>query len=192
MDSVYKQLTEPATEPVTLARAKKHLAIDHEDDDDNISADITAARQYCETHTGLVFGERTFTLQLAYWPDDGKIRLPVEPVTSVEEVRYADENGDTVVVSEDDYRTWFDHSPPLVVPVSGFGYPTTELDNPAGIEIDFTAGAGTTDKRVEKAILLILEYWYANPGGESALGHLSRGIPAGAIRLLDSIWNGAL
>lgn len=54
-----------ATEPVTLADVKAYLRVDFDDDDDLITALITAARQKCEKLLGLVLVETDITAYYA-------------------------------------------------------------------------------------------------------------------------------
>lgn len=54
----------PESEPVTLIEAKQHLRIEHSDDDDLITALISAARQHAETFTDRAFMPQTWYLYL--------------------------------------------------------------------------------------------------------------------------------
>jgi hypothetical protein len=69
------------TEPVTLAQAKAWLKVTHDEEDDIISALITAARQICEGYTDLSFVERTVTAVVKNELDN--IRLPYGPIGNV-------------------------------------------------------------------------------------------------------------
>lgn len=176
---------------LSLAQAKTHLSIGHPDEDSNITDDIIAAREQCEKFTGRLFGSRSVLLTVTCWPCECGIRFPIEPVQSVTSVKYLDQNNVLQTVAADQYRTWLDHSPPLLKFVTGFAYPTLELSEPAPIKIEFVAGETDIPATLRKAIQVILGYWYQFPGGEPSLGHLSRGLPAGAISLLDTLWTGA-
>lgn len=69
------------TEPVTLAQAKAWLKVTHDDEDDIITALITAARQICEGYTGLSFVERTVTAVVKNELDN--IKLPYGPIGNI-------------------------------------------------------------------------------------------------------------
>ncbi len=56
--------TPPQSEPITLADTKQHLRIDHDDDDELITALISAARQHAETFTDRAFMPQTWYLYL--------------------------------------------------------------------------------------------------------------------------------
>ena len=194
MESSWIQLTNPASEPLTLALAKVHLAIGHTDDDALITKDIKAARILAEKHTNRIFGSRSFLVQYTCWPKNGCIHLPIEPATAITQMRYKDTDGVTQIVASSNYKTWLNHSPPLLKMVTGYTFPTFSIDEPAPLEIEFVAGESTTEEleMLCKAIELTLEYWRQFPGGEESLPHLARGLPSGAIRLLDNLWTGAL
>jgi uncharacterized phiE125 gp8 family phage protein len=66
------------SEPVTLDQAKAWLKVTHDDEDDIITALITAARQVCEGYVSKSFIERTVTAVLRN--DLGNIKLPYGPV----------------------------------------------------------------------------------------------------------------
>lgn len=187
-----KELTAPASEPVTLALVKKHLAIDHAEDDDLITQDIIAARKLAEGYTAKIFGSRTFLFSTNHWPCDRDLALPVEPVTAVTAVNYEDIDGVIQTVAPSNYRLWLDASPPVIRFGTFFAYPPFHIDAPAGLTVEFTAGDDAPEPMLAKAIELTVEYWRKFPGGEDTLGHLSRGLPSGAINLLTNLWSGQL
>ncbi len=186
------ELERPDNEPVSLALVKNHLAVDHSDDDDAIQADISAARSLCEKHCNRLFGTRSLRLTLDCWPLESRIAFPVDGVQSITSVTYSDVNGAPQVVASTNWRLWLEHSPPLLSFVSGFAYPTLELDAPGAIAIVFVAGDDDPNELVAAAIKLTIGYWRKFFGGEDSSGHLSRGLPAGAIHILDKLWTGAL
>lgn len=190
----------PTVEPITLARAKEHLRIDHDEEDTNIEAAITAARQYAETHTGHYFMEQTVRLKLCEWPCDGVIRLEpfgANEVTAIEAFTYLDVNGDEQDVDAADYQTEFSTNPPIIAPApsASWVWPLLEQWRLYPITIDLTVGKATADeldRRIGQAMLLCLGYWDADRGdADLAQAAGSLGLPAGAKRLLDSVWTGA-
>ena len=107
-------VTAPAQEPVTVAVARKHLRVDHLDDDDIIAMYLTSAREWIENFLGRVLmpqqllwvtanapyaGSAPF-IGLPYpiqinplwypWPDalNAPISLPRAPIISVDRVSY--------------------------------------------------------------------------------------------------------
>lgn len=191
MDYAWKQKTRPTLQALGLAQAKTHLSIGHCDDDDNITDDIAAALKVAEEFTGRVFGPRSFTLTVKCWPCDGVIRFPVEPVLSITTVKFSDTDNVVQTVDSSQWRTWLDASPPVLRFISGFTFQSLSIDEIAPIEIEFVAGETDIPATLRKAIQLTLGYWQQFPGGEPTSGQNSRGLPAGAISLLDTLWVGA-
>lgn len=206
----------PTEEPVSLERAKLHLRVDHDVEDDLIAGWIAAARQLSEKHTARRWCEQGLRLTLADWPggsgggwvesyiahttgqgsagDCGAIPLPVEPVASVDAVKYYDLAGVLRTLTADThYQVWLDHSPPLVAPAPLSVWPTVQSGRLAPVQIEFTAGYGeATDvpEQAKAAILLCLGYWYENRGDGTDLTMMNGlpgtlGMPPGAVRLLD-------
>lgn len=200
----------PAEEPVTLARAKLHLRVDHTVEDSLITAWIAAARGLTEQHTGRRWVTQRLRLTLAAWPGAGDgsrhvnppreivgaVPLPVEPVVSVDAVSYYATNGTlTALADGTGYQTWLDHSPPLVMPAPGTRWPVLQAGRTPAAQVDFTAGYGdaaAVPEQAKAALLLCLGYWYENRGDgtdPTMMNGLPQtlGIPPGAKWLLDSV-----
>lgn len=188
-------LTRPEDEPVSLTLAKTHLRIDHDSEDDLIRMWVKAAREYCEQYTGRRFVTQTVRLTFSCWPPDRIIRLPFGPgdVTEVTAFTYLDENGDSQTLAADEYQVDLAASPPVLMPLPFEPWPNLELDRLYPITIELTVGANPPDvpAMVKSAILLTLAYWDENRGGAEMETSVSRGLPAGALRLLDMIWTGS-
>lgn len=97
-----KVITDVATEPVTLADAKKHLRIDNTNDDDVLTAMLPAAREYCERYLGRALAPRTLELASNRFPTvtvhhhvGPCIELPFGPVQSVSSVSYTSASEDS-------------------------------------------------------------------------------------------------
>lgn len=189
-------ITPPTTEPVSLALAKSHLAIDHDDLDDWISSAIKTARELTERYCGRRWITQTVRMKLPGWPDclpesdplydaDGLIRLPVEPVTSVSSVKYLDADGDEQTVAAGDLDTWLDHSPPIIGPADEW---PDAGDFLGAVRVEFVAG-GSCPEGVKTAILLCLGLWDEERGDQNTL--IAKGIPPAARAILDSLWTGA-
>ena len=63
------QTSPPATEPVSLAEAKAHLRVTHNDDDAYITTLIKTARQGIEAQTGLGLISQGWSVFLDDWPE---------------------------------------------------------------------------------------------------------------------------
>ncbi len=194
--------TGPAEEPVTLDRAKVHLRVDHNEDDDLITDWIKAARELSETHTGKRWIEQDLVLSLPQWccgegDECGVLRLPVQPVSEVESVKYYATDGTLTTLTVDtDYQLWLDHFPPLIAAAPAKVWPTLQAGRMKAVVIEFTAGfpsAAEVPAAAKSAILLCLGYWYENRGDGVDPHRLpqSMGLPPAATRLLDSLMTGA-
>jgi len=194
-------ITPPDEEPVSLDDAKLHLRVSHDEEDGIISSWIKAARELSETHTGRRWVEQELRATWANWPcpSDGlnsAIRLPVEPVQSVESVKYYATDGTLTTLATSEWQTWLDHSPPLVAPAPAKVWPTVQANRLGAVRVEFTAGYADVDavpEQVRAAILLCLGHWYENRGDaeERVAIPFSYGMPVAAKRLLDSLSTGA-
>ena len=189
-----------SAEPLSLADAKAHLAVDVDDDDANIGLMITAARKRFESATNRLLAARACVLTLDDFPrlasdyTDGipAIRVPLWPVASVEAVNYIDSAGDEQTIDEDDWTTFLDRKPSLVYPAPGSVWPTVQYGRLGAVSVEFTAGADPELAQGKAAMLLMIAYWYGPSGrgdGEDPTGTdpLTRGIPAGAQAIMNGL-----
>ncbi|TDH35717.1 hypothetical protein E2A64_10295 [Pseudohoeflea suaedae] len=95
-------VTVPATEPISVADAKKHLFVLHGDDDDYIGDLIEAARDHAEKYCGARFAEQTVEVKSDDWKD--LERMPVLPVASITSIGYVDTEGATQTVATSVYE----------------------------------------------------------------------------------------
>ena len=189
-------ITGPAYGLVTVEEAKEHLRIDHEDEDRLIGAWVRAASELAESYCGKRWITQTLRLTLAAWPTAvisgvcGAIPLPVEPVASVELLKYFDAGGTEVEIDAADYQTWLDHSPPLVCPGPQQSWPQLQSGKVKPVTVEFTAGTALNDvpEAVRTAIMLTLGNWDENRGDQNVL--IARGLPPTAKFLLDQLWTG--
>jgi len=162
-----KLKTAPAAEPVTLAEAKTHLRVDISDDDDLITALITAAREYCENFQNRAYITQVWKLWMDDWPEeDDYIEIPLPPLQSVESVKYYDTDGNENTFSSDYYSVDTESEPGRVYLNYGETWPTDTLRPRNGIVVEFTAGYGDTaddvPQTVKQAMLLLIAHWYEN------------------------------
>ena len=79
--------TPPAVEPLSLAEVKEHLKVEVDVDDNLISRLITTARQHVEKQTDKVMIDQTWLIYLSDWPGSSEVKLPVGPVSTINELR---------------------------------------------------------------------------------------------------------
>lgn len=156
-------ITAPETQPVSLAEAKLHLRVDHNDEDAQILGLIRAATEHLDGWTGILgqcVVEQT-------WRQDfdalaACVPLPLGPVLSITEITVDGEPLD-------------DSSYSLAIDGAGRGY--VEFDGVAGsgpVSITYKAGYALIPEPLKVAILLLAGHWYQNreaatPGALSAL-----------------------
>ena len=137
--------TPAATEPVSVADLRAHARLDDNGDDADLERIITHARAWSEAFTGRTFIKTVFTLTLDAWPSKGVVALPCAPALTVDAVRVLDAAYTPTVVASSAYRLVGQDLVPLDTwPAPGATY--------GGIEIDFSAGYGTTGAEVPAGI----------------------------------------
>ena len=134
-------LTAPAAEPVSLSEMRAHLRLDTLEEDAPLADAIVAARAFVEARTARALIDQVFRLTLDAWPDDGVLRLPRGPVSSVTSVAVRDAEGTAQPLVPADWmlearahpaRLWA--APGKIWPQPGQRF--------SGIEVTFVAGYG--------------------------------------------------
>src|SRR2546423_2100426 len=79
MSSVYKVITPPAVEPITLVAGKAYLRVDFDDGDAVIAKIIVSARQFIEKLTGRALTTQTIQqVDTIERPDGGVLSGPIK------------------------------------------------------------------------------------------------------------------
>jgi uncharacterized phiE125 gp8 family phage protein len=166
-------LTGPAVEPISLAEAKAFLRIEHNDDDDTITALIAAARIYAEAQTRRALITQDWRLTRDAWPPTGRIIVRPGPLQSLQAARVHDGEGEPI---ELDTAGFF---PDVVGSELIFAaWTMPQPQRAAGIELDVTLGYGDAavdvPEPLRQAVRLLVGHWYENrglvaPGTTSAL-----------------------
>lgn len=148
--------TGPALEPVTLAEAKAHLRVDHNEEDSLIAGLITAARRKAEQETGRCLTAQTIKAYWDAWPASNTLELPLYPVYSVTSVKYLDETGTLQTWASANYTVdsigmscRIVLNPDADAPQAG--------KYPNAIQVEYVAGdstAATVPQEIKQAILL--------------------------------------
>lgn len=155
----------PDSEPVSLAEAKKHLRVDHPEDDATIARYLFAARRHLENVTGFVLLSQTFDLTLDWFPcGRDPIVLPRSPAMSVSSISYVDTAGASQVWDVANYQVDISAIPGRVRPAPNVTWPSTRQQM-AAVTVRFVAGHASTAVLPDEflqAILLLLGHWYQN------------------------------
>jgi uncharacterized phiE125 gp8 family phage protein len=207
----YRETSQPAAEPITLIQAKQHLRVDFSEDDDYITALITAARQHVEKITNRAIFNRSMILTLDYfpWPGWGSttgstahdyfmhwyyrgltIRIPKPATVSVESITYLANDGVTVItIDPANYRVDLTSEPARISPTPGFTWPYQQNYIPGQVRVAFTAGTygdgvdeNTCPQTTIWAMYLLMKHWYDHR--EAASDENLKTIPLGVAELL--------
>lgn len=159
----WKVTTAPDLEPVSLAEAKLHMAIDIDAADTLIAWQITAARQYCEEYERRSYITQTITAKLQGFSNE--IILPRPVLQAVSSIKYIDTGGDEQLLASSVYDVDVYREPGRVTLAHNQSWPALRGDV-NGVEIIYTAGYGDAAADVpaltKAAILLFVGYLYEN------------------------------
>lgn len=159
-----KIITAPTAEPVTLAEAKAHLRVTHDDEDALIGTLIVAARQALDGKDGILgraLVTQSWVMTLDAFPS-GRITIPLPPLQQIDGVEYKDPAGVWQVVPDTDYQLDIDSEPGVLAPVTV--WPET-ADVMGAVRILFTAGYGDAEDvpaGLKAAMLLHIGDLFAN------------------------------
>lgn len=187
-------LTPPALEPVSLADAKAHMRVDHADEDAQITAMITSARQRVEALLGRALITRRVRETRDDWPlgpgltrDSKAAVLALGPVTALHHVKVYDADGAAGFTGgASDYAVDMASVPGRIAPMTtGFPCPGRAV---GGVEIEYDAGHGAAASDVpgplRQAILLLVADAYAHrDAAERAEASVETPLPAAVAGL---------
>ena len=167
-------VTAPDSPIVELVDLKKHLRVEHDEENDLILALEKAAVQHIDGRDGWLgrcVAQQSWELRLADFPACGSIRLPLPPLVSVESVQYYDSNNALQTLATTVYEVAGARgaNPGAVVLKDGQSWPVT-YDKSEAVLINFTAGFAVNNSPADGdipapiviAIKLLVGHWYAN------------------------------
>lgn len=157
--------TAPASEPVTTAEAKNHMRVDISDDDTLIGTMVKAARRWIEGITGIRMVTQTWNYYLDEFPAADVIKLPIGPVSAVSSVKYTDDEGNVFTLAASNYVTDLVSLPARIKLKDGCSWPSADLREVNGVDIEFVAGYGAAaavPDEVKLAVNMLTAYWYEN------------------------------
>lgn len=144
------KITDASVEPISLAEAKAHLRLMHDDEDLLISSFISAARTDCENRLQRTLITSTWQLTLPHFSP--AIHLPMGDVQSVTAVTYKDQAGTTQPLSPSAYQLGRLNGQPLLMPAPGQSWPATLTGVIEAVDIEYLAGYGDTADKVPSPI----------------------------------------
>jgi len=186
MFAALNRTVDATSEPLTTEEAKKHIRVDHGDDDTYIESLIKAARINAEDFCSRAFIEQTWVATYDCL-DGARLRLPRPKLISVSSVQYIDSNGDLQTVNTSDYEVNTYGEPGNVKFKVIPGYDAT-YENP--LRVTYKSGYGTQASNVpttiKHAILLMVGHWYEmREAVISPQGNDPKELPLGMQHLLN-------
>lgn len=179
-----KVSVEPTGEPVSLLDTKKHLRVDHDEEDGLIGMIIISARQTLEKYTNRSFITQTRVLKLDAFPACETIYLPNGAVQSITSISYIDDAGATqTLVLNTDYWADFDSD---IARLEAVNYWPSTYDRPNAVTITYVCGYGaasTVPGPLKSALLLLVGHLYENR--EQVTADNMSEIPFGVSQLIS-------
>lgn len=190
-------ITPPTVEPVDLDSLKRHLRVEHAEDDGLILTLGKAAREWAEMFTRRAFMTQTWERTLNQFCP--VIALPYPPLQSVSSVTYVDGDGVTQTIASSAYTvdtTGSDFA--KVYPAFQEEWPTDLRAHPRGVAVRFVVGYGAVPETLAaplaasapavacQAIKLLTGDLYKNRE-ESIVGNIVSKVPFAVRTLLSSI-----
>ena len=146
--------------PLSLADAKTHLRILHDEEDDAIAACVAAATGHIEERTGRLFRPGTAALTLSEFPEcDEPIALPLPPFTSLTSISYRDAANQATTLTGCQVLTAA--VPGLIYPPIDQDWPDT-YDRMDAVTVTFACGMAAADvpKQIIQALKLMIDMEY--------------------------------
>lgn len=149
----------PVKEVMTVAEAKAHLRVDHDDEDFLIDTYIRSARQWAESFMRRSLIEQTWTLTLNDFPvGDNPIRLPNGPIIGITSVSYYDVDNALQSIIDYQFTAGTGSGVGQVRPAAGDDWPDVYDDRSDAVQITYTAGYGDSRDEVPDEIRTAIMY----------------------------------
>lgn len=154
------RLVIPSTlSPITSDEAKAHLKVTTTDEEDLILSQLSAAVKRCEDYRQSNVMDAQYELYSRGWPSWNQVfNLQKNPVTSINSVKYYDEDNNLQTVAPSNYRLQDFRCPCHLEFDSGFNWPDVH-DRQYPIIVNFQSGylgASSVPPTLKHAILIEL------------------------------------
>ena len=156
--------TTPAFYPVSRAEVKRHLKVDHDDDNTYIDGLIAAATAVIERRTARQFINATFDLYMDRFPVCDTFQLPYGNLQSIGIIGYYDENGSTQTFASTNYQVDTKSLLGRVALEPSAVWPSTELERLNAVRVRFTCGYGSSYAAIpqdaKQACFFLIGHWW--------------------------------
>jgi uncharacterized phiE125 gp8 family phage protein len=183
---MWRVITPPVIEPLTLAEAKAQCRVDITTDDALLATLISVARDMCERIAWRAFLTQTIELWLDAWPASNAIALPRPPLQSVTKVEYYDTADVKSTLSSTIYSVDAINEPGKLWLKYNQVWPTTLLREHNAICVTYIAGwtnPADVPQSARQAMLLLIGHWYENRE-TIMVGTITKSIEFGVTALL--------
>src|SRR3954452_10112477 len=170
-----------AVEPVSLAQAKLWLRVDHDAENDLISALVSAARDYVEAQTGLALAPQTW--RLAVLPSALPVELPRPPFGALLSAEALLDDGSTKAVPLGDLLA-VGVEPALVTLRQGATLPSSTIE--LRLEYACALPAGVPPRALQ-VMKLLIAHWYEHREAAADATDESREPPYSATALVHTL-----
>ena len=167
---MYKLVTAPSVEPVSVSELKSQLRITTTSQDTMLGVILNAARQYVEDYLRFSLITATWELYLDSFPKSGDcIWIQKSPVTDIVTLTYTDTAGANQTLTEGtDFTADYNSYPCRVYEAYSKTWPGTRTIKNA-VTINFKAGyadAAHVPEKYKIPILMLASSLYENPSDE--------------------------
>jgi uncharacterized phiE125 gp8 family phage protein len=160
-----KRVIAPTAALLSLRDVKKHLRVEHDDDDEYIDSLIKAATAHIDGRGELGRAMLTQTWEQWVTQSPGSVTLRVGPFQSLVSVTYYDTAGDLQTAQLSDFETRQVGDFVVCVPKVGFSWPGA-ANRPDAIGIKYVAGYGdaaaSVPAGVRHAVMMLIAHLYEN------------------------------
>lgn len=161
-------VTAPTTDMVSLAEAKAHCRVDHDDEDAYLVALIEAATGHLDGYSGVLGRALLPQTWRQDFEDFGDVmRLPVGPVQSVTTVSYQDANGADQTLASTEYVLLRDDFGDYVTLAANKSWPSVG-ERADAVKITYLTGSAGIPSAIKHAALLLVGHWFSHREAVSA------------------------
>ena len=157
--------TKPTVWPVTVSEVKTYTRILESVSDTLVDQWIKSATEQAQNYQHRAYLDQEWELSYDQWPPS-TFSIPINPVQSVDSIKYYDTDGTENTLSTDIYQVDFSSEVARVSLNFGEAWPASTLRSMRGFVVAYTAGYGSSADdvplNVKDAIYLYCAFRYEN------------------------------
>ena len=184
----FELITAPEILPISVGFAKKHMRVEHSDDDALIARLINVAVNFVDVRGAL--GKAMITQTWGEWlaPNLSVVYPSLGPVQGVSAIKYFNADNALQTATLSNFHVLGTPGWALVSPKTGYSWPTT-LQRDDAIKIEYVIGYGDAvsdiPETVRYALLMLVSHYYENRENE-LIGTISKTLPFGFDDLIGA------